>query len=337
MKAVVIEKPGVMSLREVEIPEPAPGFARIAVKAAAICATDLEALDGNIPANYPITPGHEWSGVVDKVGDARDAVWVGKRVTGSNDVVCLTCEACRSGNWRYCADFEEIGFRRDGAYAEYFLVPTYGLCALPDSLAFDHAALTEPLGVALGTLEKSGAGFGDTLLILGAGPIGLCILAAARAMGMRKIVVAAASRKRLSAAEQFGAYAVIATEEENLMARMARLHPGGADVVIDATGVEQCVQDGLKLARKGGAVVLAGYGRGRVMNIRVDDIHINNLRVIGAGNNWNMHKKAASLMADGTVNVERLITEKITLDRFAEGLEMARSRPQGFIKAVFEI
>ena len=98
MKAVVVHRPGEVSMETREIPTPEKGFARIRVKAAAICATDLEVIDGNIPAAYPLTPGHEWSGVVDAVGDEADSAWVGKSVIGSNDVVCLKCPACRSGN-----------------------------------------------------------------------------------------------------------------------------------------------------------------------------------------------------------------------------------------------
>ena len=335
MKAVVIEKPGVVVLREKEIPNPPAGFVRVKVKAAAICATDLEVMDGNIPANYPITPGHEWSGIVDAVGSEADKEWIGKRVIGSNDVVCLKCDACRSGNWRYCKEFEEIGFRRDGAYAEYVIVPAYGLCELPEHVSFEHGALCEPLGVALGTLEKSGAKFGDTCLIMGAGSIGLCILAVAKAMGLRNIVVCATTDRRLAIARNMGASHTIATREQDLMAEMKKIHPEGTDVVIDATGIEECIQQCLKLARKGGSVTLAGYGRGKVINIRIDDIHVNNLRLIGAGNNWNQHKKAVSLMADGMIDIEHFVTNKIKLEDFETGLELARKRPEGFLKAVF--
>lgn len=335
MKAVVIEQPGNISLEQVKMPEPEAGFVRIKVMAAAICATDLEVLDGNIAANYPLTPGHEWSGIVEAVGSEEDAHWIGKRVIGSSDVVCLKCEACRSGNWRYCNDFEEIGFKRNGAYAEYMVVPSYGLCELPEQVSFAHGALCEPLGVALGTMEKAGAKMGDTCLIMGAGSIGLCMLAAAKAIGMKKIVVCATTRKRLKIAEKMGAYCTIATQEEDVLEKMKRIHPGGTDVIIDATGMEICIQQCLKLARKGGTVALAGYGRGKVMNIRMDDIHINNLRVVGAGNNWNQHKKAVSLMADGLVNIEHFVTNKISLEEYAYGLELARKRPDGFVKAVF--
>lgn len=335
MKAVVIEKPGCVSLQEMEIPTPPEGFARVKVKAAAICATDLEVLDGNIAANYPLVPGHEWSGIVDAVGSKKDEAWVGKSVIGSNDVVCLTCDACRSGNWRYCNDFEEIGFKRNGAYAEYVIVPVYGLCEKPENVSFVHAALCEPLGVALGTMEKSGAKFGDTALIMGAGSIGLCTLAVAKAMGLRDIVVCATSDKRLKVAREMGASHTIATREKDLMEEMKKIHPNGTDVIIDATGIEECIQQCLKLAKKGGAVVLAGYGRGKVMNIRIDDIHVNNLRLIGAGNNWNQHKKAITYMADGLIDIEHFATNLIKLDDFAEGLEMARKRPEGFLKAVY--
>ena len=336
MKAIVVEKIGEIALKDVPKPVALPGFALVKVKACAICATDLEVIDGNIPVDYPIIMGHEWSGIVEAVSDSADARYIGKRVTGSNDVVCLVCEACRSGDWRYCPDFREIGFRENGAYAEYMRVPAYGLCELPDSVSFSEASMAEPLGVALGALEKAGASFDDSLLIMGAGSIGLCVLAVAKSMGLKNIAVAAYSGKRLEIAGRMGAGTVIATSEENIYEKMAEYHPGGTDVIIECTGMEPCIQDSLKLARKGGVIALAGYGRGKVMNIRMDDIHMNNLRVVGAGNNWNKHKQAVSLMERGAAHVGQMITERLSLEDYARGLEMARTRPAGFVKAVFE-
>ncbi len=335
MKAVVIKKPGEMVLENVSLPTPPKGFARIKVKAAAICATDLEVLDGNIPANYPLTPGHEWSGIVDAVGDEADSSWVGKEVIGSSDVVCLKCDACRSGNWRYCKSFEEIGFKRNGAYAEYMLAPVYGLCEKAPNIPFELAALCEPVGVALGTLKKAHAKAGQTLLIIGAGSIGLCMLAVAKALGMRKIVVCATTSGRLELAKKMGAYATIATREQDLEEEIKKYHPEGTDCIVDATGVEECIQASFRIAKKGGTVALAGYGGGKTMNIRIDDIHINNLKVIGAGNNWNMHKRAMQMMADGDIDLSGFISEKISLEEFDKGMTLARKRPMGFVKAVF--
>lgn len=335
MKAVEISAPGVVGLVDAPIPAPPAGFARIKVKVAAICATDLEVIDGKIAANYPLIPGHEWSGLVDAVGSQEDEHWIGKAVIGSNDVVCLTCDACRRGEWRYCKSFEEIGFKRNGAYAEYMVAPVYGLCEKPANVPFVNAALCEPLGVALGTMKKAHAKFGQTLLIMGAGSIGLCMLAVGKAMGMRKIVVCATTRNRLEVAEKMGAYKTIAAKEQDMMTLMKEYHPEGTDVIIDATGMEECLQNCLKLAKKGGIVALAGYGRGKVMHIRMDDIHINNLKVIGAGNNWNMHKKAIQLMEDGIIDLSPFISELLKLEEFEKGIELARKRPDGFVKAVF--
>lgn len=334
MKCVVIERPGKVSLQQRQLPALRKDFARIQVKAAAICATDLEVVDGNIPASYPLIPGHEWSGVVSQVENPAHSHWLGKRVTGSNDVVCGVCEACRSGNWRYCKEFEEIGFKQPGAYAEYIDVPVYGLVELPDSLPFEHAALAEPMGVALGVWEKAEPKFGKTCLIYGAGSIGLCCLCVAKVMGMRRIVVIASSRDRLDIAKKLGADYVIATKEQDLFAQMQRIHPEGTDYIIEATGIEECIANSLKLCKKGGTVVLAGYGRGKQMTIRMDDIHINNLRLIGAGNNWNQHKKAVALMREQKLNMELFVSEKLPLEAFQKGLDDARRRPAGFVKAL---
>ena len=292
-------------------------------------------IDGNIPANYPLIPGHEWSGIVESVGDEADSSWIGKSVVGSNDIICGKCDACLNGNWRYCNSFEEIGFKRNGAYAEYVIAPVYGLCEKPDNISFEHAALCEPLGVALGTFKKAKAKSGDTLLIIGAGPIGLAMLAVGKAMGMRKIVVCATTPSRLITAKEMGAYATVDTAETDLEEAISKLHPEGTDVVIDATGVEECIQKSFRIAKRGGTVMLAGYGRGKNMSIRIDDIHVKNLRVIGAGNNWNMFKKGMRLMEEGLVDLSCFITHKLKLEEFEKGIELARKRPEGFIKAVF--
>ena len=337
MKCVVIESPGKVVLKEKELPSLKPGFARIKTAATAICATDLEVVDGNIAANYPLTPGHEWAGVVKEINDESFSHLLGARVTGSNDIFCGKCEACRSGNWRYCKEFKEIGFKGDGAYAEYVDVPAAGLVRLPDSLSFEEAALAEPLGVSLGVLDKINVRAGGTCLIFGAGSIGLCTLASAKALGLRKIVVAATTSDRLGVAKKLGAYATVATREEDIVERMKELHPEGTDYIIDATGAEECIQNALKLAKKGGYVALAGYGGGKNMNIRIDDIHINNLHLVGAGNNWNMHKKAAMLMEEGIVDLSPLVTNTMPIENFAQALDMAAKRPQGFVKAIFRL
>ena len=334
MKAIVVNAPDDFCLRDVPVPEVPAGWARLRVCASAFCATDLEVLAGAIPARYPLTPGHEWCGVVDAV-HGGDSSWVGKRVAGSNDVCCLTCAACRSGLWRSCAQFGEIGFAYDGAYAEYMLVPQYALRPLPDSVSDVQAALLEPLGVALGTLEKSDARMGDSLLILGAGSIGLNMLAAARAAGLVDITVVEHSGGRLPIAEKMGADHVLASSRCDLRTELDKIYPQGPDITIDCTGSEECVRLALDIAPKLGRVALAGYGRGRDMRLHVDDIHVKDLRVVGAGNNWNVIDRAIRLTAAGRISTEHLATHFAKLSDFGSAADMARARPAGFVKAVF--
>jgi L-iditol 2-dehydrogenase len=335
MKAIRIEKPGVYGLVETPRPVPEPGWALVRVQASAVCATDLELIGGTIGKRYPIIPGHEWSGTVASVGRASDEAWVGRRVVGSNDIVCLTCKACRSGLWRNCASFREIGFKADGAYAEYLVVPVYALSVLPEAISFVQGALVEPLAVALGTLEKVDLRLGDTVVILGAGSIGLNLLAVAKAAGARRILVLALSERRFGFARKMGAHATLATGEPDVAVRIEALLGGSPDVVVDATGTEACVRLALSIAGKGARVALAGFGRGEDFRLPIDDLHVKNLHVFGAGNNWNLVDKALDLLQDGLVSTEILATHRFPLARFEEALEMTRTRPDGFVKSVF--
>lgn len=335
MKAVVIEKPGKVRLVDTEKPVPEAGWALIRVKAAAVCATDLELIAGNIGRCYPVIPGHEWSGIVEHVGSAADSGWIGKRVVGSNDIVCLTCKECRAGRWRNCETFREIGFKANGAYAEYLTVPVYALSELPESISFVQGALIEPLGVAIGTIEKVDLRLGETVVIMGAGSIGLNLLAVARAAGARRVIVTALSERRLGFAKRMGAYATIATGGTDVEGQILEKLEGRPDVVLEATGMESCIQTSFRIVRKGGKVALAGFGRDQNMEIHMDDIHIHNLKVFGAGNNWNMVDTAINLLKDGIISTEELATHFFRLEEYEKALDMTRTRPEGFVKAVF--
>jgi L-iditol 2-dehydrogenase len=335
MKAVIIEEPNVVRLTEVKKPTVEPGWALVHVKASAVCATDLELIGGNIGKRYPVIPGHEWSGIVEEVGSAGDGGWIGKRVVGSNDIVCLTCKECRSGRWRNCPSFREIGFAANGAYAEYLAVPVYGLSVLPNCISFVQGALIEPLAVALGTVEKVAVKLGEQVVIMGAGSIGLNLLAVARASGARRIVVTALSERRLGFAREMGATATVATGGAKGMDAVLEQLDGKPDVVLEATGMEDCVQAACRMAKKSGRIGLAGFGREQDFKIHIDDIHINNLKVIGAGNNWNQVDNAINLLKDRLISTEALATHFFSLEGYETALEMTRTRPEGFVKAVF--
>lgn len=337
MKALVVRRPHEYKLEDLPLPNPPQGWARVRVKAAALCSTDLEVLSGGIACKYPVVPGHEWCGTVESVNSdsPADQAWVGAYVAASNDVCCLVCPACRSGLWRNCSSFGEIGFAHNGAFAEYLVVPLYALRRLPEDMSALQACLLEPMGVAVGTLHKVDARLGETLLIIGAGSIGLNMLAVGKAMGLRRITVVERSGGRLGIARAMGAQHTIASAQQNVEEELARVFPEGPDIIIETSGAESALQMALRVAPKSGRVALAGFGSHKNFSLHVDDIHVKNLRVVGAGNNWNVLDRCIDLAADGLVDTRMLATHLMRLEDFDDAVTLATRRGPGFVKAVF--
>lgn len=333
MKALQIKQPNVKTLCSLSDPEPGEGWARVRVKAAAICRTDFELLSGSISSHYPVTPGHEWSGVVDKVGSSADERWVGRRVTANNEVTCLACHYCRRGQWRSCSRFQQIGFDLPGAYAEYLLVPTYNLCELSDAVSFQQGALLEPLGVGLAVAEMAGVHLGTTAVILGVGPIGLNCLAAFKGAGACRILCLDLQENRLALAKSWGAQAT-ANNSEELRILSEKFYGHGADVVVNATGSAELLEFALSLVRFGGTCVLAGYGGERSVPFRPDSVHLKNIRLVGAGNNSGYTETATTAANDGLIRTEEMITHRFSLSDAEEAFSMESISRPGYIKGV---
>lgn len=334
MKAICCERPNGIRLESRPDPEPPGGWARVRVKAAGICSTDFDVIEGRIEAAYPVTPGHEWSGVVDRVGSPSDERWVGQRVTGGNEVGCLECAFCRSGEWRRCAEYKQIGFALPGAYAQYLLVPARNLHRIDDSLSFEQACILEPLGVGLAVARLADAHVGATVAILGAGPIGLNCLAALRASGCIRILCLDQRSDRLGLARSWGAWQVF-DRVEDLEEGARRAHPRGTDIVVEATGAPELLEPGMSLVRFGGRLVLAGYFRKSRVALPPDAVHERNVAVIGAGNNAGYVGVAAEAAAAGVICTEAMITHRFALEEYAAALDPCSAARPGYIKGVF--
>lgn len=335
MQAVVISAPQQMALRERSQPEPPPGWARIRVRAAGICATDLAVLAGDIGSGFPIIPGHEWAGVVDAVGDPADGDWIGRRVVGENDVGCLRCAACRTGRWRFCSQYQQIGFGRyGGAYADYLVAPVYGLHPLADAISFEQGALMEPLAVAVAVIGRARLMLGDTLTVIGDGPIGLGVVIAGRAAGARRILVFGEEPERLALAPELGAREALDHRRVDPADRVKRWH-GRSDVVVEATGTAEGIATAVDCVAPEGRVVLAGFSHGRSVPMAVDRIHLPNVAVIGAGNNPGWMRRTLDAVADGVLASDRLVTHRFPLAAYDDALALVGRRGDGIVKAVF--
>lgn len=335
MKAVVMAQRGKLVYTDVPLPALKEGWALVEVKASAVCATDLELIYSDIVTpSFPHIPGHEWSGCVVKVASEKDNHWLGKRVVGSNDVACMECDACLSGNIRYCEFFQEIGFMLPGAYAEYLALPAKNLVELPSTLSFLQGALIEPLAVGVGCVTKGGVTLGNTVTVMGMGSIGLNVISAAKATGAHHIIAAASTLGRAGFAQKAGASILVETQKEDLISAVQSYHPKGSDIVIDTTGNADCIRQAVRLARLGGTIVLAGYGGGKSIDFPIDEVHLKNLTVRGAGKNWGYLQKCLAILQDG-LSTEAMATHLFPLADYQQALALAKTRPEGFVKSVF--
>ena len=334
MRAVRFEQPGKFNL--VELPDPAPkaGWARIRIRAAAICMTDFELLRGRHTVEYPLIPGHEYCGEVDRVGSPADESWVGREVVADNEITCLKCGFCRRGEWRRCPEYRQIGFGPSGGYAEYVLAPVHNLHPLKGTISFEQGALLEPLGVAIAVASIAGVHLGVTATILGMGPIGLNCLAVLKASGARRILCLDQQPKRLALAKSWGACEV-SDDAERLKALTRTLHPEGTDIVIEATGYAPLIPLGVSLTRFGGSLVLAGFCKHEALPFVPDSVQGPNIRVLGAGNNSGFIEPAALAVGDGVLSTEGMITHRFRLDEFRQAFSEELVTARDYIKGVF--
>jgi threonine dehydrogenase-like Zn-dependent dehydrogenase len=334
MRAIRFNGPGKVSLVELPNPEPMSGWARIRIQSAAICMTDFELLRGRHAVEYPLTPGHEYCGTVDRVGSSADEAWVGRKVAADNEITCLKCGYCRRGEWRRCKEFRQIGFGPSGGYAEYVVAPVHNLHALAESISFEQGALLEPLGVGIAVARVAGARLGSTATILGTGPIGLNCLAVLKASGALRILCLDKQPKRLALAKAWGAREVC-DDAERLKALTRELHPEGTDIVVEATGHAPFVPLGVSLTRFGGSLVLAGFCKHETLPLAPDTIQGPNIRVLGAGNNAGFIEPAAQAVGDGVLRTEDMITHRYRLDDFSLAFSDQQVAASDYIKGVF--
>ena len=334
MKAVRFEGPGKVSLAELPDPQPPAGWARIRIKAAAICMTDFELLRGTHEVEYPLTPGHEYCGTVDRVGSTSDEAWLGRRVVADNEITCLKCSFCRRGEWRCCPEYKQIGFGAPGGYSEYVVAPVHNLHPLADSTSFEQGAILEPLGVGLAIVTIAKARLGSTAIILGVGPIGLNCLAALKASGARRILCLDKRANRLALAKSWGALETT-DDPARLKEHSKQLHPEGTDVVIDATGNLEMIPLGISVTRFGGTFVLAAFYKNAAFPFKPDSMQGPNIIMSGAGNNAGFIEPAALAVGDGVISTEGMITHRFRLEDFARAFSDEQADAPDYIKGMF--
>jgi L-iditol 2-dehydrogenase len=345
MKAVLVRAPMDFGVVELARPDCPRDGLLLRVLACGLCGSDLRTLrNGHHRVKLPWVIGHEVSAVVEERGPAADGRWsVGDRLSIAPLVFCGTCDRCVEGRFELCGGYREIGQAWAGGLAEYLALPgeavTRGTVRrIPQGLDPVLATVAEPLSSCINAQETGDVGLGDTVAILGSGPVGCLHAMLARANGAATVIIADVNPQRLAMCERFGPDHLVDASEVDLVAEIRRLTGGrGADVVVTANPVPASQVQAIEMTRKGGRVLLFGGLPPEVSKPGIDTnlVHYNALRVMGTTIFApRHHAQALALLAGGRIDAAGLITHRLPLERFAEGAAAALEGKA--LKVVFE-
>jgi 2-desacetyl-2-hydroxyethyl bacteriochlorophyllide A dehydrogenase len=314
MKALVVESPGVATCKKVPTPSPGPREVLIRVAAAGLCGTDLHIYAGEYEAEYPIVPGHEFSGTVAEVGAGITDLTVGQRVAADPNIFCHQCTYCRREMHNQCLNLRAVGVTTDGAFAEYVLVPRDVVYPIGD-LPFEHAAWIEPLSCVVYAMQRARPNPGDHVLLFGAGPMGCLLTQVLRASGAARLVVVDRLERRLDLARELGASDAILADG-NHQQRLRALAPQGYDFVIDATGVPGVVEQAFDyLAPRATMFFFGVCPNDAQIQIHPYQVFRNDWHIIGSFALCYTFQEAIRLLQGGIVQVECLISHRLPLEQ----------------------
>lgn len=336
MKAIVIRQPMEYGLETVPRPECPKEGILIKVCSCGLCGSDLRTLQsGHRNVKFPWIIGHELSGKVVETGEDYKGSWkIGQMLAVAPMVYCGKCEFCISGQHELCENTKELAQHWKGGFAEYMAIPKealdFGTIQLvPEGLDYKVAGIAEPASSCVNAQEKADIGLGDTVVIIGSGPIGCIQTSIARARGAEKIIVADIFDERLKMCKPFEPDITINASKVDLVQEVRKLTNGrGADVVITANPVGKTQVQAVEMAKKGGRIVLFGglpHDNSKP-GIDTNIIHYRGLHVIGTTTFAPRHHLLAlSLMKTGKIPGDKLVTHVLPLSEFEEGVKLAKN------------
>jgi len=291
VKALVFHEPRHIAVEDVPDPEPGPGEVVLNVSAAAICHSDIRVFLGQKHAHAGVIPGHEISGVVAATGAGVGGLAAGDRVVVCPIVACGSCVYCRSGRRQRCPERRTLGYDDNGGLAQRVLLPAAlvslgHVLAVPAGLSMERACLTEPLACVLNSLETCGLAAGQSLAVVGAGPMGLLHVLLARRLGAGPIIVSEMDEARAEAARRLGATAVVNPKRQDFVSAVREHSEGiGADAVVMTAGLADALEQSLAAVRPQGVINLfAGFPPNTSLALDVNVIHYREIRLTGSQN-----------------------------------------------------
>ncbi len=334
MLAAVIRGPGQLDVTEVPTPEPGAGEILLKVGSNTVCGTDLRILRGEKTKGVRpgVVLGHEIAGTVAAVGPGVTTYRVGDLAVVSPSVTCGVCFYCLRDMEQFCTNTDIFGYGLDGGLAEYCLIPGRAVARKHVSTAKPGTPLTalslaEPLSCVLNALGNYRAGLGDTVVILGAGPIGLLHMTACRLVGATQIIVSDPSEARRATATDLGATTTVDPLNEDLESVVRDATGGyGADVAVVCIGRSELLAQALGLVRKGGSVcAFAGFPKGSLAQVDPNVVHYGEIRLVGASNSKRRQTDEAIGLIERGLIPEAIVSHTFPLDQAAEAIEFSAS------------
>jgi L-iditol 2-dehydrogenase len=340
MNALVLTDYLHLQVQQVPTPEPGADDVLVCVAACGICGSDVHGFDGSSGRRIPpIIMGHEGAGTVAALGSSVAGWSIGDRVTFDSTVYCGQCGFCRSGQVNLCDSRQVIGvscadYRRNGAFAEYVIVPARVLYRLPPELPFTEAAMIEAVSVALHAVNVSGFTAGQTALVIGAGMIGTLTVQALRVAGAGHILVADLDPTRLVEATRSGAHTIIHTNERtHTVNEVLSEFPVGVDHAFEVVGGSATVKQAIAAVRKGGTVTLVGNIAPNI-EIPLQSVVSRQIRLQGSAASAGEYSRAIELLASKEIDVRPLISSVEPLARGPEAFHRLHSREPNLIKII---
>jgi 2-desacetyl-2-hydroxyethyl bacteriochlorophyllide A dehydrogenase len=320
MKAAVIEDIDQVVVTTVDDPTPRAGEVVVDVAACGLCGTDLHILAGEFAPQLPLIPGHEFAGEVVEIGSGVASVAVGDRVAVDPSLYCYRCYYCRAGRNNLCESWGALGVSTAGGAAEFVAVPAANCVPLPEGVRLEDAALIEPLSCAIRGYDVLASQLGAHVLIYGSGTMGLMMLQLAKRVGAASVEIVDVNEAKLAGARRLGCSAAASSAEE-----LDR--PRGWELVVDATGNQHAIQDGIGRVAPGGTFLQFGVAD-YAARVTIEPYRIYNKEITITGSMAVLHsyERAAELFATGLLDPDVFITDRlpledysVALDRFAGG------------------
>lgn len=344
MKALVLHSVGDLRYEDVEKPKPKENEVLLKVKAAGICGSDIDRVFHRGTYSFPLIPGHEFAGQIAGTGPGVDESLIGKKAAVFPLIPCRKCQSCEIGQYAQCEDYDYLGSRRNGAFAQYVVVPVWNLVLAPnDDIAYEELALCEPTGIAMHAVRLAQPDIGDTVAVFGSGPIGLLVGMIAKNTRNINVLMIDIDQKKVDFAEQLGFTAVNGLETDAIEWVKSQTDGRGADISFEVVGVSASIENCFKATRKFGKVIGVGIPHKdiTISTNAYENLLRKQLSLVGTWNSVfsnlpkNEWKLVVNLISNKTLDVLPLVSHRVSLKEGAAPIKMMEQRREFFNKIMY--